>query len=38
MNLNPGGSGKKTKMRDGKIQTMNFPDDFHDLNLCGKPT
>ena len=41
MNLNPGGSGKKPKMRDtifdGKIQTMNFPDDFHDLSLCGKP-
>jgi hypothetical protein len=39
MNLNPG--GKKPKLRDtifnGKIQTMNFPDDFHDPKLCGKP-
>ncbi|GES92520.1 hypothetical protein RCL_jg28850.t1 [Rhizophagus clarus] len=39
MNLNPG--GKQDKLRDtifnGQTQYMNFPDNYHDKNLCGKP-
>jgi len=39
MNLGP--AGKQAKIRDiifnGNIQSMNFPHDHPDLDLCGKP-